>query len=428
MGMTNTGLAYIARQQANNQPVQMSHFVLAYIPDLDVMSTPDPDSGLPDPSLITGQFPIAREGYNNQDSITYTLELDSSVGDFDFNWYAIITDSDEVAAINFIYPVFKRAGIQQIVTRNFIMNYARAQEATGITIPAQTWQFDYTAQMANVESSIEAVNTDLQKTKDNINNRLLVHSNQLIDHTQQLQNHAQQIQSHGQLHNNHGQRLNGHDTTLGQHNDAININSTNINGHTALIEEHTRQINGQANLLTNHESRIADNRSSIERLNNQNTSQSQTLSTHTQDISALKLQARKTKDQDILELPLSGQRSPMVSFYGTGVAFRLTLSAYSIGFELTAIIDVVYTRLGGPKITYVSASGRSAFSILLKERSIGGSGYILVGPRGQLTVDTDIEISRHLYAGNADIRTLPVQSGDYNDYFYNVSSTGITRI
>ena len=257
--ITNAGLAYISRQQANNQPVQMSHFVVAYIPDLDVMSTPDPDDGLPDQSLITGQFPIAREGYNNQDSITYTLELDSSVGNFDFNWYAIITDSNEVAAINFIYPVFKRAGIQQIVTRNFVMNYARAQEATGITIPAQTWQFDYTAQMTNVENSIAAVNIDLQQTKDNINNRLLEHSNQLIDHSQQLQTHAQQLQSHGQLHNNHGQRLNGHDTTLGQHNTTINTNRDNINGHTALIEEHTRQINGQADLLTNHESRIQQN-------------------------------------------------------------------------------------------------------------------------------------------------------------------------
>ena len=345
MGMTNTGLAYIARQQANNQPVQMSHFVLAYIPDLDVMGTPDPDSGLPDQSLITGQFPIAREGYNNQDSITYTLELDSSVGDFDFNWYAIITDSDEVAAINFIYPVFKRAGIQQIVTRNFIMNYARAQEATGITIPAQTWQFDYTAQMTNVENSIAAVNTDLQQTKDNINNRLLEHSNQLTDHTQQLENHAQQLLSHEQLHNNHGQRLNGHDTTLGQHNTAINTNRDNINGHTSLIGEHTRQINGQANLLTNHESRITQNQNGLSSIN--------TL-LNTRFNSAL-LPTERTRFNTI------------VQFRGENnlASFRLIIAIFSPEFSFHGIFDVTAGGLQTWTIEPASISYAESIQLLL---------------------------------------------------------------
>ena len=392
--ITNAGLAYISSQQANNQPVQMSHFVVAYIPDLDVMSTPDPDDGLPDQTLITGQFPIAREGYNNQDSITYTLELDSSVGNFDFNWYAIITDSNEVAAINFIYPVFKRSGIQQIVTRNFVMNYARAQNATGITIPAQTWQFDYTAQMTNVEDSIAAVNTDLQQTKENINNRLLEHSNQLIDHTQQLQNHAQQLQSHAQLHNNHGQRLDGHDTTLGQHNDAININSTNINGHTALIEEHTREINGQANLLTNHESRIQQNSDGLVAVNNR--------IGEIQSVMSIPVSSRSSSA--LIRLPTQNQPS----------AFRLSISVFSSSpqYEFTGVFDILVSINGERRIKPIVTGGNKRLGMTLYLND-DATGYITCALDDNNVVNTNAHVVLTPYAGSSFLYTGARQSTKY---------------
>lgn len=159
--ITFAGENYIADRQANALPVVVDHFVLANVPGLDPEVLPDRNNGLPAAQYIIGDFDIEREGYDGSNGVIYTLELDSTQGDYDFNFIAAITDTGVPIAITHAFEVKKRAGVQQILTRNMLMKYENAQALTGITVPAETWQFDYVAEMTSVKSSVYAIGASL---------------------------------------------------------------------------------------------------------------------------------------------------------------------------------------------------------------------------------------------------------------------------
>ncbi|EED4920863.1 hypothetical protein WP05_00600 [Salmonella enterica subsp. arizonae] len=147
---------YKAMEAAGGRKVVIDSCVLASIPDLDMDKGPQPDEALPDESLIVHRQAVTRAAMVNADTITYTVTLGESVGDFTFNWLALMCgDGNDPALIVYLEPQKKirTAGGKQgnVLTYSCLMEYAGASAQTDITTPASTWQIDFSRRLSGMD-------------------------------------------------------------------------------------------------------------------------------------------------------------------------------------------------------------------------------------------------------------------------------------
>ncbi|EHI7917019.1 hypothetical protein J9M50_002534 [Salmonella enterica] len=147
---------YKAMEAAGGRRVVIDKCVLAFIPDLDMDKGPQPDETLPDASLIVHRQAVTRAAMVNADTITYTVTLGESVGNFTFNWLALMCgDGDDPALIIYLEPQKKirTAGGKQgnVLTYNGLVEYAGASAQTEITTPASTWQIDFSRRLTGMD-------------------------------------------------------------------------------------------------------------------------------------------------------------------------------------------------------------------------------------------------------------------------------------
>src|SRR5690554_1785856 len=105
--ITLIGESLIAQAQANSSSLNLDRFVLAYIPGLDHTQTVDRSQGLPAAGHIVHQAPIHAAGYIVHNKVVYSLVLDTSVGDFEFNWLGLVDSDDQVFFVSELFPVSK---------------------------------------------------------------------------------------------------------------------------------------------------------------------------------------------------------------------------------------------------------------------------------------------------------------------------------
>lgn len=153
--VTDAGARYIAQKAASLEPVVVTHFILANIPGVDETTPADATAGIPDESyLVGGNILVQDPHYNDDNAVTYSLVLDSSVGDYDFNYYGLVTDTGELLAYSNIPLNKKRVGIGQVINRNLVVPFSNAKQLTGADLPLASWQFDYEAEMLAMQTSI----------------------------------------------------------------------------------------------------------------------------------------------------------------------------------------------------------------------------------------------------------------------------------
>lgn len=155
-----------ARQAESGEPVLLDEFVFASVPGLDPDAPIDRSEGLPPAAQIVHRQPVERKGVVNGNAVVHSAVLGADVGDFTFNWIGLMNKASGTLAMIVHAPEqqkLKTKDGQQgnVLTRSFLMEYSGAQQETGISTPAETWQIDFTARMAGMDERQRIENTDI---------------------------------------------------------------------------------------------------------------------------------------------------------------------------------------------------------------------------------------------------------------------------
>ncbi|WP_019615085.1 tail fiber protein [Psychromonas ossibalaenae] len=179
--------AYKAEQEALGLPVILDEFVLANIPGQDPSVPVDPEEGLPDEEHIVFISDVSQTGYVNPNAVVYSLIMDTSIGDFDFNWIGLRNKSSDVlAAISHIPIVHKLKTIigeqnGNAITRSIMMSYSGAKQLTEIHVDASTWQIDFTARLFGIDDAARLSNVDHYYAASFINDGFKVTKKEVTD-------------------------------------------------------------------------------------------------------------------------------------------------------------------------------------------------------------------------------------------------------
>lgn len=154
-----------AQEAAGGHTVVVDEFVLAFVPGLDPNAPIDRSEGLPPAGQIVHRQAVNKAGVVNQHAVVYSVTLGTDIGDFDFNWIGLVNRaSGTVAMIVHAPPQRKIANAKgqqgNALTRSFLMEYDGAASETGITVPAETWQIDFTARLAGIDEMQRLINLD----------------------------------------------------------------------------------------------------------------------------------------------------------------------------------------------------------------------------------------------------------------------------
>lgn len=158
---------YKAQQESALIPVVLDEFVLANVPNQDASLPIDRSEGLPPQAQVVLVSDVSKAGYVNPNAVVYSLLMDTTVGDFDFNWIGLRNKaSGVVAAISHIPTVYKLKTVQGVqngnsVTRSIMMSYRDAMGLTNIDVDASTWQIDFTARLFGIDEAERLGNFDV---------------------------------------------------------------------------------------------------------------------------------------------------------------------------------------------------------------------------------------------------------------------------
>ncbi len=147
--ITIAGEQLIARKQQAKQPLVIREFVLAHVPNLDPLIPPRRDQSLPTSRQIVFRSAPTRSACVNGNEVVYSLILDNTVGNFQFNWLGLVSEEGVLISANHMVVQSKRKNNERTseegnnLTRNFLLKFSGAQAITNITVPAETWQFNY---------------------------------------------------------------------------------------------------------------------------------------------------------------------------------------------------------------------------------------------------------------------------------------------
>ncbi|RBO85903.1 phage tail protein [Marinomonas aquiplantarum] len=162
--LTQAGEAQIANKQGNATRMTVSHFVLAHVPNLGAEPS-DRVASLPSDEQIVQTLPYSKHAYVNPNQVVYSLIMDSTIGDFRFNWIGLVDEEDVLIAVAHITPIEKRKSAEGVegntIARNFLLKYTGIQNVTGANVPADTWQLDFSTRFNGMDERERLSNLDL---------------------------------------------------------------------------------------------------------------------------------------------------------------------------------------------------------------------------------------------------------------------------
>ncbi len=160
--ITTAGESLIAQKQGNKQLLEVTQILFAFVPGLDTTQAVDRTAGVPNLANIVYTMNITRQGYLSPNQVVYSALLTSDIGDFDFNWMGLVTAEGTLLIAAYVPTQQKRKEIPPLqtgnnLTRNIVFEYNGAQALTGVTVPASTWQYDFTTEFAGIRQEIAAL-------------------------------------------------------------------------------------------------------------------------------------------------------------------------------------------------------------------------------------------------------------------------------
>ncbi|MEZ6853123.1 phage tail-collar fiber domain-containing protein [Halodesulfovibrio aestuarii] len=163
--ITYAGETLIAQKQAAGEPLIVEKFILALVPNLDPNVPVDRADTTPTNIVHEYVIPGENKGFLNPNQVVYSMLLTSDIGDFSFNWVGLAAADGTIVTVTYLPEMqkFKTAGITQgnNLTRNVLLEFSGAQEATGITVDAKTWQIDFTTRFRGIDERERLSNRDI---------------------------------------------------------------------------------------------------------------------------------------------------------------------------------------------------------------------------------------------------------------------------
>ncbi|OCG60813.1 phage tail-collar fiber domain-containing protein [Gilliamella sp. Nev3-1] len=172
--IVKTGEQFFIKQLSKSQPIKLDRVIFANINGVNGNTNIDTNSKMPAQNQIVYTAPVTQCGLLNDKTVVYSVILDTSVGDFSFNYIGLVnSETDTLCMVMHtdLTKKIKTAGQRQgnTITESIWLEIDNASESTGITVNAQTWQIDYSKRLAGEDERIRLTNYDLY-------NRLAIHS------------------------------------------------------------------------------------------------------------------------------------------------------------------------------------------------------------------------------------------------------------
>jgi len=145
--MTNAGKSYITTRALQNTGLDVKELVLANIPNLNESAERNPNEKMPSNLQVVHRRDIDAKGYVDANTVAWAVILEQDIGDFDYNWIGLVTQDGTLLAIDYLPLQRKRQGVNNVHNRSFVLKFAAAAALARITIPAQSWMFDYSPQI-----------------------------------------------------------------------------------------------------------------------------------------------------------------------------------------------------------------------------------------------------------------------------------------
>ena len=166
--ITNAFEQYWQSSLAAEQPVVLDEFVLADIPNLDITSPIDPDTGLPPAGQIVYRQDVDQRGRVNNNAVAYSIVMDTAIGDFSFNAMYLRNKANGVVGM-IVYKGretklktnLPTAQTGNSLVKSMLMGYDQAAEATLTQVDAGTWQIDYAARLRGQDEDLRQLASQL---------------------------------------------------------------------------------------------------------------------------------------------------------------------------------------------------------------------------------------------------------------------------
>ena len=148
--ITDAGRALLVRALKEGLKVTIDRMIFADVPGLDPAVTPGGAQPMPPADQIKMNAAIDHAGIddNNPDTVIYSKILTATDGNWYLNWIGLYSSQHETLIAVCVVPrhyKFKTDGFQagNTLYKNFAIQYANASTLTGITIPAEKWQYNF---------------------------------------------------------------------------------------------------------------------------------------------------------------------------------------------------------------------------------------------------------------------------------------------
>jgi hypothetical protein len=162
--ITIAGQNQIAKKQGDNETLNIAQFVLANVPDLGDEPATRIES-IPTAENVVDQLDVTKSGYVSTNQVVYSLVMGSNIGNYQFNWVGLVDDEGVLIAVTYV-PLTQKTKNDGAVagntfTRNFLISYTGIQQTTAITVPAETWQIDFSARLSGIDERERLSNLDI---------------------------------------------------------------------------------------------------------------------------------------------------------------------------------------------------------------------------------------------------------------------------
>jgi len=159
--LTTAGKSYIAARALANLGLDIANVVLANVPNLNELSARNANMAKPPNAQIVYDEPYQVDGFIDDNTVAWSIVLDQDMGDFDYNWIGLTTDDGTLLALDYLPLQRKRTGVNNVHTRSFVLNFAAAKSLTRIDMPAESWMFDYSPRLDDMQSVLIAQATGI---------------------------------------------------------------------------------------------------------------------------------------------------------------------------------------------------------------------------------------------------------------------------
>ncbi len=158
--IVNSGLTYIQSQVAAGKEMDITQAVIAFVNGLDHTATIPDNTTTPATILETVNIGETERGAINPHSVVFSSVLDSTMGDYSYNWIGLVSATGELVAVE-TYPTrpkYKSLNerVGNTLVDNIILQFDNAQSISGITVTAQSWQYDFATEHARIEAKADA--------------------------------------------------------------------------------------------------------------------------------------------------------------------------------------------------------------------------------------------------------------------------------